>query len=177
MKVEYWKPIPGYLDLYEISSFGRVKSLKYGKVRILKLFKKKDGYLQVQLWENHNYKNFKVHRLVYEAFNGTIPDGMQVNHINEDKTDNRLENLNLMTPKENANWGTRTIRQTEKVKGVFNTKLSKPVLQFTLDGVFVREWPSSNEAGRNGFAQSHITDCCIGKYKKHKGYKWAYKNE
>ena len=139
MKIEYWRPISGYIDLYDVSNFGRVRSLKYGKIRILKLFKPKDGYLQVQLWKNHNYKNYKVHRLVYEAFNGPIPEGMQVNHINEDKTDNQLENLNLMTPKENCKWGTRNRRQTEKVKGVFNTKLSRPVLQLTLDGVFVRD--------------------------------------
>ena len=49
MKIEYWIPIPGYIGLYDVSNFGRVRSLKYGKVRILKPSKKTDGYLQVQL--------------------------------------------------------------------------------------------------------------------------------
>ena len=98
-----------------VSNKGRVKSLgrwinyknkgkRWEEEKILKPKIEKSGYQRVGLWKNGG-KWYQVHRLVYEAFVGDIPKGMQVNHINEIKSDNRLENLNLMTPKENTNWG------------------------------------------------------------------------
>lgn len=175
---EIWKPVLDYIGFYDASNYGRVRSLdryevvgktkRFRKGRILKPCKKKNGYLYVRLSKNGITKNFYVHRLVYEAFNGTIPDGYEVNHINEIKTDNRYpENLNLMTSKENANWGTRNQRTAEKQ--------SDTVLQLTPDGQLVKEWPSSNEAGRNGFDQGHIVDCCNGKRNTHKGFLWMKK--
>jgi len=110
---EEWRPIPGYFGLYDASNFGRIRSLKFGKVKILKPFGKKD-YLRIELNKDGKRKRYSVHRLVYEAFNGEIPEGMQVNHINEIKTDNSLWNLNLMTPKENSNYGTGIQRGVDK---------------------------------------------------------------
>ena len=95
---------------------------------------------------------------------------MQVNHINENKTDNRLENLNLLTPKANVNWGTRN----KKIK----IKLSKPVLQYDLEGNFIKEWPSATEAARQlGFLKASISSCCkkIPYYKTAYGYIWKFK--
>ena len=91
---EIWMPIFG-CEGYEVSKIGSVRSLDYlhtGKAKILKPQKTHNGYLQVYLYKDGKLKGFKVHRLVWEAFNGPIPEGMQVNHLNEDKTDNRLEN-------------------------------------------------------------------------------------
>lgn len=171
MKREIWKPVLGYINLYEVSNLGRVRSLNYnrtGKTKILKPGKNSYGYLQVQLWKDGIAKMFKVHRLVWEAFNGEIPEGMEVNHINEDKTDNRYpENLNLMSPMENCNWGTRN----QKIK----EKLSDSVLQLTPDDELVKEWPSMNEAGRNGFSIGSISMCCNSKIKKYRGFKWMKK--
>ena len=168
MKKEIWKSIKGYENLYEASNWGRIGSLWHGKVRILKPCKISKGYLHVCLWKDGKYKNFFVHRLVYEAFNGAIPDGIQVNHIDEDKTNNRLENLNLMTCRENNNYGTRNQRAAEK--------LSQTVLQLTYPGLeFMCEWPSTCEAGRHGFNQSCVVSCCNGKYKSHKGVTFRYK--
>lgn len=65
----------------------------------------------------------------------------------------------------------------EKRKGIYNTKCSKKVLQFTLDDEFVREWPSIQECGRNGFNQRHVCNCCQGKRKSHKGFKWMYADD
>ncbi len=180
---EIWKDIPGYEGWYKVSNFGRVRSVdRYvnhpdgGKSirsgRIIKPLKTHDNYLYVGLWKNGKCHRYKVHRLVYEAFNGLIPEGMQVNHINEDKTDNRLENLNLMTPKENYNWGTRNNRIS---KTKTNGRTSKPVLQLTLDGELVREWPSMNEAQRHGYDSGNISACCLGKLKTYKGFIWRYK--
>ena len=160
--IEIWKDVLDYEGLYQASNLGRVRSLKFGKVRILKQRKNEKGYVYVSL----QTKSCRVHRLIWKAFNGKIPDGYEVNHINEDKTDNRLCNLNLMTRKENCNWGTRNIRDGE-------TK-SKRVGQFTLDGKFVREWSSTRECDRNGFDHSAVGKCCNGKLKTYKGYRWKY---
>ena len=178
MEKEIWKPIPHYEDLYEASNFGRIRSLKFGKVRILKQTKNTWGYLQVDLCKNRKKKSCKVHRLVWEAFNG--------NHIDEDKTNNFLfvnpdgsvdlqkSNLNLMTPKQNANWGTRNKRVAEKQ--------SMCVLQFTLDWKFVGEWCSTMECGRNGFNQGNVCECCRNCFKRegnniYKGYIWMYADD
>ena len=173
--IEIWKDIKGFEGLYQASNLGRVKSLKrpYGlKEKILKPGLA-CGYYQVQLCKNSKVKFYYVHRLVWEAFNGSIPEGLQVNHINEIKSDNRLENLNLMTPKENTNYGTGIERRSKKQ---INGKKSKPVLQFTLDNILVKEYPSIRQAEREtGFNQAYIVKCCKGNRKQAYGFKWKYK--
>lgn len=167
---EIWKDIPNFIGLYQASNYGRIKSFQKGKESILKLFKDKDGYMHIKLCKDGKIKYFSVHRLVYEAFNGVIPEGMQVNHINEIKTDNRPENLNLMTPKENVNWGTGIKRNAENH--------FQSVLQLTYpEGKFIKEWESMTEAGRNGYNIVCISNCCRGISKYHKGYIWIKKNE
>lgn len=171
---EIWKPVLDYIGLYEVSNLGRVRSLKYGKIRILKPVKTKDCYLRVGLRKDGKQKWFLVHRLVWEAFNGEIPEGMEVNHINEIKTDNRYpENLNLLTHGDNVNFGTRNKRVSVAMT---NGKQSDPVLQLTLDEKLIKEWPSMTEAARNGFSESKISDCCNGKRKTHKGFLWMKKS-
>lgn len=169
---EIWKDIKGYEQLYQISNLGRVKSLGNGGTWktgiILKLLPQNSGYNRVALCKKGKRKYYLVHRLVYEAFYGKIPFWMQVNHINEDKTDNRLCNLNIMTAKQNINWGT-AIDRTKR-------KLSKPVLQYSMDGTFIKEWPSAREVERQlGFNSTSISRCCSGKYKQMNNYKWKYK--
>lgn len=107
---EIWKPIEGYEGLYEISSYGRVKSLKRNIILIPK--KEPTGYLRCNLYLNKNMKTVSIHRLVAQAFLPN-PDGLpQVNHRDEDKTNNRVENLEWCTVKYNNDYGTRK----EKVK-------------------------------------------------------------
>lgn len=104
MKInEIWKDIPGYEGLYQVSDWGRVKSLNYGrtgKERIMKPILKKE-YYNVSLPKR---KYYRIHRLVVTTFIGPIPPGMVVNHINEDKLDNRLSNLEIVTPAENTRF-------------------------------------------------------------------------
>ena len=181
--IEIWKDIKGFEGLYQVSNLGRVKSLERFrkgangslvtvKEKILKPLIDK-GYYQVCLSKQSNRKAYLVHRLVWETFNGQIPEGLQVNHINEIKSDNRLENLNLMTAKENSNWGTGIER---RVKNLINGKKSKPVLQFDLNDNFIKEYPSIRQVYREtGFAFQNISACCKGKLKQAYNFKWKYK--
>ena len=130
--MEEWRAVPGYEGLYEVSSYGRVKSLKRYKSnnggiplikeRILKPYNDKKGYLNVRL----RNKNFKVHRLVAQAFIPNPNNLPQVNHKNEDKSDNRVDNLEWCTAKYNNTYGTRQdkVRDT-KIKNGYWTGLSK----------------------------------------------------
>lgn len=177
MKKEFWKNIKDYENLYQGSNLGRVRSfdrwvkskngsLRFCKGRILKPVINGRGYLQVDLCKNGKVKKFLVHRLVAEAFLPNPDNLPEVNHKDENKQNNNVENLEWCDRTYNANYGTAIERMIKTV--------SKPVLQYTLDGQFVREWKSTAECGRNGFNQGHITDCCRGVRKTHKGFIWRY---
>lgn len=106
---EEWKDITGFEGSYQVSNFGRVKSLDrydsygrfiHGKFLALALNSKKCGHLKATLLKNNKTTKTLVHRLVWEAFNGKIQDGYIIHHINEDPSDNRLTNLRMMTSKE-----------------------------------------------------------------------------
>ena len=101
--MEIWKKIKDYPD-YEVSNLGNVKSLKFNKERILKPSKHSDGYLFVALCKKGTQKSFTVHQLAAMAFLNHITNGYEivVDHINNIRTDNRLENLQLISPRENA---------------------------------------------------------------------------
>ena len=178
MKNEEWRDVVGYEGLYQVSDQGRVKSLertyidkigrgRYVKERFLKPNVSYGGYLRVGLYAGGKRKWFRVHRLVCEAFHENPENKLDVNHINENKTDNRACNLEWSTAKENCNHGTRNARIAE-------TK-SKPVGQYTLDGELIKIWPSTQEAQRQtGFSQGNICKTANGKYKQAYGFIWKY---
>ncbi len=174
MNNEIWKPIPGY-EGYEASTLGRIRSLSYdktGRIKIMKPWIAATGYYTIMLTDNNGKrKTIGVHRLIYLTFFGSIPYGMHINHIDENKLNNNLNNLNLLTPRENYNWGTRNKRIT---KTMTNGKTSKKVYQYTLDGELVRVWPSTMECNRNGFNHSHIAECCRGVKPQYRGFIWSY---
>ena len=124
MENEIWKPIPNY-DGYEVSNYGRVKSLKLGRELILKPKDDFRGYFNIQLWVKNRKKPFKIHQLVAMAFLGHKPNGQNlvVNHINFDKKDNRLENLEVITQRQNANL--KHIKSSSKYTGVTWNKKNK----------------------------------------------------
>ena len=101
VKIEEWKPVTNYEGLYEVSDWGRVKSLCRGKERILMPQNGGNGYLHVLLYRKGNGKQCLVHRLVWETFKYRIPEGMEIDHINTVRDDNRLDNLRCTTRKEN----------------------------------------------------------------------------
>ena len=178
---EIWKPVVGYEGFYEVSNMGRVKSLERKdclgravKERILKQTVTHDGYLVVGLYAGGKLKTLKVHRLVCEAFNDNRDEKPEVNHINENKTDNRACNLEWCTRRENVNHGSRNDRAANGIAKA----LSKPVGQYTLDGELVKKWPSTMEVQRQaGFSQGYISKVANGKRKTAYGFIWKYKNE
>ena len=166
--MEKWKAIAGYEGSYEVSDLGRVKSLKYGKEKILKPRKNTGGYLHVDLCKDGHTKNLLVHRLVAEAFIPN-PQGLEtVNHKDEVKTNNVTSNLEWMSQRDNNNYGTRNKRMVES--------LSKQVQMFDKKtGELLATFPSTREANRiTGIAHQSISTCCLGKRKYAGCYIWRY---
>ena len=176
--MEIWKDIAGYEGLYQVSNLGRVKSLgnnKNSKEKILKPFFNRDGYLLVNLCKEGKSKQYRVHRLVAQAFILNPEDKPEVNHKDEDKTNNKVENLEWVTSKENCNYGTSTERSGKSQTN--GKKRSKPIYGINVKTNEKIEFPSTREAGRSSFDQSTIVKCLKGRCKSHKGYKWYYKEE
>ena len=174
---EIWKDIQGYEGLYQISNLGNVKSFwKDRNGKIMKSCANKRVYYQVNLYSDSKpIKRFAVHRLVAQAFIENTKNLPQVNHIDEDKTNNRVENLEWCTAKYNMNFGTRSARGLETKKLRNSKKAEISVLQFTKDGKFVNEFPSISEAARcTGINQGNICSCCKGRFKSAGGYIWKY---
>lgn len=165
---EIWKDIKGYEGLYQISNLGRVKSLPRAyrcvfstKEIIMKPSTNIAGYLQINLNSEGNLKNYKIHRLVAEAFIPNPENKPQVNHIDEDKTNNLASNLEWVTAKENNNHGTR------------NCRISKSVA--CSNGII---YSSITEAAQSlGLHTGHISKVCKGIRKSTCGYTFKYINE
>ena len=171
--METWKAIAGYEGIYEVSDQGRVKSLKHGKEKILKLGNNNWGYLMVCLYKDGNAKQLYVHRIVAEAFIPN-PQGLEtVNHKDEVKTNNVACNLEWMSIKDNLNYGTHNKRMTETQ--INDKNKSKAVQMFDRQGNLLAIFPSTREAWRvTGIASPHISSCCNGKLKSAGGYVWKY---
>lgn len=171
---EIWKDIEGFNGDYWVSNLGRVKSLKYGKERILKP-RKQSGYYRVLLY-NDKRCEYSIHRLVAMAFIPNPDNLPQVNHKDENKLNNCVDNLEWCTREYNHNYGTINIRKSQKQLNDKNK--SKVVLQYSLDGTFIKEWKSTMDVQRNlGFGQSNISICCRNIRKTAYNYIWKYKNE
>ena len=173
---EIWKEIEGYDGLYEVSDKGNVRSRNYNHTGTTQVLQPGEvrGYLQVGLNKNGKRKRFFVHRLVAKAFLENTQNLLEVNHKNEDKADNRIENLEWCSREYNNNFGTRNRRIAES--NTNNPKRSKAVLQISKSGEFLKEFPSLMEAWREtGIYHGHICRCCLGKLKSAGGYLWRYK--
>lgn len=165
---EIWKPINGYENLYLISNFGNVKSLKNN------IILKQDtlrGYKRVALYSGSrkSRKIFQVHRLVAYYFLPNPNNLPQINHIDENKANNHVENLEWCDAKYNSNYGTRKYKI-----GLSN---GRAVLQYTKNGIFVNRFDTIMDAQRNtSIINQSISACCSGKRKTAGGYIWKYAN-
>lgn len=183
MKMNYiyeeWRQVKGYEGLYEISSFGRVKSLNYhqtGKEGILLPRKDKDGYFYINLYKDKKRTTKKVHRLVAEAFIPNPENLPCINHKGENPSKNFVWQLEWCSVKYNCNFGTRNNRMinTRDINQSYNHR--KPVLQYDLQGNLINEFSSIIEVKKQlGYNAGNICQCCKGKLKQIYGYKWKYK--
>lgn len=162
---EEWKPVVGYEGLYEVSSMGRVKNVKTG--RILKTWNNgSSAYTKVELSRDGKAIAFLVHRLVAKAFIPNPENLSDVNHKDEVKTNNSVDNLEWMSHKDNSNYGTR------------NERVSKPVSQVDKKtGVIIAIYPSQKKAEEEtGVKKSGISSVCRGIHKSAGGYYWSFVN-
>jgi hypothetical protein len=223
---EIWRDIEGFEGLYQVSNIGRVKNIKRGKVLAERLNSK--GYPCALLFKDGVGRNVKIHQIVVNTFIGKIPKGYEIDHINTIRNDNRVENLRIVTHKENMNnpntikkmrgkvgelnpnFGRKASFETkEKIRAFLlsdrnprrgshlsethkqriadanrgkacseetKNKLSKPIVQYDLDGNFIKEWGSATIVQNElGFNKSNICNCCTGKLKYAYGFIWRYK--
>lgn len=192
---EIWKSIKDYEGLYQISNYGRVKSLeKYVKRRkcgikyfpeiIMKPVSDKDGYLSVTFNVDGKAKTFKVHRLVAQAFIPNPNDKPQVNHKDGNKKNNNVDNLEWVTGKENIQhaYKTNLMNQSGENNAMYgrlgaDNPNSIPIIQLNkYTNQKIKEYDSMASAGRElGVNISKICECCKGKRLSAYGYKWEYK--
>lgn len=165
---ETYKTIEGYPN-YEISNLGNVKSKNYkrsGKEQILKPTDKHNGgYTQVQLFNENGSKKFSVHRLVAEAFLPNPNGYTDVNHKDENPSNNRVSNLEWCSHLYNLNYGTIKDKMRESHK--------RKVVQMSMNEEVIRVFDSVKEA-QDTLKISNISSCCRGKYNSAGGFKWKY---
>ncbi|AHL19660.1 NUMOD4 motif family protein [Enterococcus phage VD13] len=174
---EEWLPIKGYEGLYEVSNRGKIKSLarkvsyhngnsRNVPERLLTPVKNKKGYLNVFLYKSGKATQYRVHRIVAEAFLVNNENKPQINHINEIRDDNRISNLEWATSKENNNHGSRNSKISKARSKVVEGKsiITGEVLRYekVRDVVF------------DGFNYGAVASCCRGELTSHKGFTWKY---
>lgn len=186
---EIWRPVVGYEGVYEVSNKGRVKSLIRGK-GILKPDKHSNGYVSVELFRGKEVKSKRltIHRLVALAFIPNPNNLPFVNHKDESRDNNCVENLEWITHRDNLLYGTasqRRIAHTDysdpkraEIARANGKAVSRPVDQFTRSGEYIQSFESAKAASiATGAHHSHLLECCMGKLETSGGYIWRYKRK
>ena len=182
---EVWKDITGYEGLYQVSNKGNIYSVErrdsMGREcggRTLTPKTNPDGYLRIALCKNGTTKQYLIHRLVTQAFIPNPNNYLEINHKDEDKSNNDVENLEWCTRKYNINFGTGIERATQKQ--------SKKVKAINIKTGEVLTFDSAKEAGNKGYARLNVNKACGGVYKNingtlvggdghtYRGHKWSY---
>lgn len=179
---EIWKDIPGYEGLYQASSMGNIRSLgmwtnskngsiQYRKGRVLKQGITHQGYHNVVLCKDGGKKTFQVQTLVLLTFKEKPTGLVEVNHIDENKSNNQISNLEWCSHSYNINYGKRN--------AITRTKLSKPIVQCLKDGRPFIIWPNITMIQNTSFSNSrgNICSCLKGRRAFANGYKWRYATE
>lgn len=190
MENEKWIPLYN-LEGYECNENGQIRSIDrtitysdgrvfHYKGQLIKPYIDRGGYCVTRLSRQFGKKSMKVHRMIWEAFNKQpIPEGFVINHKNCIRNDNRISNLEICTPQYNVTYADAIEKRVLKV--------SKSILQYDLEGNFIKEWLNAYEIERVlGFKVPNIRSACRGyeirngkkrNYKQSNGYIWAYKEE
>ena len=185
---EYWKDVKGYEGYYQVSNKGNVRGVdrivrhsgcftRIHKGRMILQNLDGSGYPQLGLYKDGVCRKRHVHRIVALAFMEINLDKSEVNHIDENKTNNNLSNLEWCTKKENNNYGTKIQRTTAHTNyKSIALKNSKPVIQYDINRNEVKRWGSLAEIYKEkGYSTGNISICCNGKYKKPLyGFYWEY---
>lgn len=159
---EVWKDIEEYEGLYQVSNLGRVKRVT--TERILKGCRDSKGYLQVNLCKQGCVSKKLIHRLAAQTFIPNSENKVEVNHIDENKTNNRVDNLEWSTRKENCNHGTR------------NERIGISIIATNINTCESTEFYGTNECARQlGLHQQNITKVLKGKRRQTGGYTFKYK--
>lgn len=180
--MEIWKDIEGYEGLYQVSNLGRIKSFPrrgtHVKVEhILSTNKNHKGYLVVILTKKCKRKKFSIHRLVAKAFISNPNNLPQVDHIDDNKENNRVENLQWITNEDNRKkaWLTGAITLEKNYKRGKDNCHARIVNQYDLNGNFIKKWYCIKDIqDKLGFDNRNISACCRKKRPTAYGYKWEY---
>lgn len=187
---EKWEDIKGYEKLYQVSNLGNVKSvdrvIRYSsgqnrifKGQMIKQQKSKNGYLYVDLFNNGKKHHF-VHRVVAEVFIDNANNLPQVNHKDENKLNNCVDNLEWCTVINNLRYGTRSARAAKHknysiISKKVAQKLGKHVAQVSCSGEIIKTFPSIRQASREtGYERKSISLCCNGTYQRAYGFIWKF---
>jgi hypothetical protein len=179
---EVWRAIkvPGFEDAYQVSNLGRVKSnkryiqhkhkLEIREEHLMALCNDKDGYKILVLKHNNKKKQYKVHRLVAEAFIPNPNNYIEINHKDENKANNNVNNLEWCSHLHNIKYGTRGKRAGEKTK--------RPIIQYDLDGNFIKEWNGTIDASKGlNIYVSNIWKCLNNKIRQTNNFIFKYKED
>ena len=176
LKNEIWKDVIGFENLYQISNYGRLKSLgnnnskSHRKVIIRKTFPNSKNYLSCVIYNNSRKIQARLHRLVALAFIPNVENKEQVNHIDGNKHNNRIDNLECVTNSENQLHAYKN--------GLEKPSLQKRVKQFDLKGNYIQTFEYITEVERKlKINASSISSVCKGKRKTAGGYIWKYADD
>lgn len=171
---EEWKPIPNF-ENYKINKKGEVKN-KFGKT-LTPGSTPSTRYMHVSLTNDTvKAKHFYIHQLVWKTFMGEIPEGYIVSHKDENRQNNNLDNLELLTHRENLNKP-ETIRKFKESQVMYPRERGKKktvVYQFDLEGNMIKKWNSVKSTEEGGFSPSCVSLCCSGRYKHHRNFLWSH---